>query len=125
VILYVDHRASPDQRRALTDIFLGWAGGTTFQNYGLFIGEVHAIKSAIIDLDHTPGSEHLRIGEAVWACTARPYNTGEPVSCGIPGHDRPGRELVATLMRVEDEQFHWTISGRCGFATDFDYRSNP
>jgi len=124
VILYVDDRALPAQRAALTDIFLGRAGGTALENYAKTIGEVYAVKPARIDLDHTPGRERLKVGESAWAATARTYRTDEAVTCEIPGHNRPGQELVATLMRVDDEPFHWTVTGRCGFSTDFDFRSS-
>jgi hypothetical protein len=123
VILYVDERATPAQQSALSDIFLGRAGGTSFENYAKAIGEVHAVKPARIELDHTPGRESLRVGQSVWAATARTFPTAETMTCGIPGHDRPGMEGVATLMRVEDEPFHWAVSGRCGFSTDFEFRS--
>ena len=124
VILYVDDHALPEQRSALANIFLGRAGGTAFENYAKAIGEVYGVKPARIDLDHTPGRERLHIGESMWAATARTFHVDESVTCGIPGHHRPGQELVATLMRVEDEPFHWTVSGRCGFSTDFDFRSS-
>ena len=123
VILYVDELATPEQSSALADIFLGRAGGTPIENYAGAIGEVFAIKAARIELDHTPGKERLRVGESIWAATARAFPTAEPMTCGIPGHDRPGMELVATLMRVEDAPFHWAFSGRCGFSTDFEFRS--
>jgi hypothetical protein len=123
VILYVDESALPEQHTALTSIFLGRAGGTAFENYAKAIGEVYAVKPARIDLDHTPGREHLRIGESVAAGTARAFAVDEPVTCGIPGHGRPGQELVATVMHVDDEPLHWTVSGRCGFSTDFDFHS--
>jgi len=124
VILYVDDRANPEQQQALEDIFLGRAGGTAARNYGRAIGEVHAVKPARIELDHTPGRERLTIGESVAAATANRFVTGEPISCGIPGHDHPGQELVASHMRVSDGPLQWVVEGRCGFATDFDYRSD-
>jgi len=123
VILYVDDRANPEQRQALEDIFLGHVGGTSAHNYARNIIEVYAIKPARIELDHTPGRERLRIGELVDAATARPFVTAEPMSCGIPGHDHPGRELVASHLRVSDGALYWMLEGRCGFATDFDFRS--
>jgi hypothetical protein len=104
-------------------IFLGHVGGTSAHNYARNIIEVYAVKPARIELDHTPGRERLRIGELVDAATARPFVTAEPMSCGIPGHDRPGRELVASHLRVSDGALHWMLEGRCGFATDFDFRS--
>jgi len=123
VILYVDERASPDQQRSLENIFLGRAGGTSFRNYAQAIGDVHAVKAAKIELDHTRGREWLRIGELVDAATAQTLELDLPVSCGIPGHDHPGQEVVASHMRVTDPPLQWIVDGRCGFATDFDYRS--
>jgi hypothetical protein len=124
VVLYVDERAAAEQQRALEDIFLGRAGGTTVKNYAKSIGEVHAIRAARIDLDHTRGKEWLRIGEFVDAATAHPLDLQQPISCGIPGHDHPGQEVVASHMRVADPPLQWIVDGRCGFATEFDYRSD-
>ena len=53
VILYVDERASEEQHVALASIFLGRAGGTTFVNFARLIGEVYAVRSAAIAIDHT------------------------------------------------------------------------
>jgi hypothetical protein len=123
VILYGDERANPEQRQALEDIFLSHVDGTSARNYARNIMEVYAVKPARIDLDHTPGRERLRIGELVDAATARPFVTAAPMSCGIPGHDRPGRELVALHLRVADGALHWMVQGRCGFTTDIDFCS--
>ena len=45
------------------------------------------------------------------------------VSCGIPGHDRPGNELIADGFRVHDAPLDFDLRGRCGFETHFDYSS--
>jgi hypothetical protein len=45
------------------------------------------------------------------------------VSCGIPGQDHPGDELLTDLMNVNDGGLRWEVSRRCGFATGFDYRA--
>lgn len=55
--------------------------------------------------------------------SATPVALDEPVSCGIPDHDRPGTELVADVMRLDDAPLVWEVAGRCGFAIDFGYRS--
>jgi hypothetical protein len=124
VALYVDERATPAQDAALTGIFLGRAGGQTLQNFAAAIGEVVAIRRARIALDHTPGRERARAGGWVRFATAHRVPTAEPVTCGIPGHDRPGQELVAETLAVDDGPFQWTFQGRCGFAGDFDYRAD-
>jgi hypothetical protein len=46
------------------------------------------------------------------------------VTCLIPGHDRPGRELVASTLRADDEHFRFAFSGRCGFESSFRYTSD-
>lgn len=124
VILYVDEQASPAQREALTDIFLGRAGGTTLRNFARGIGEVYAVRSAKITLDHTPSQQRMDVAGAVSVSTDRPVVTEEPVSCGIPGHDRPGQEIFAATFKVSDDPLVWEVSGRCGFATDFDYSAD-
>ena len=124
VILYMDERGGPEQQQALTDIFLGRAGGTTLRNFALAIGEVYAVRQAQIELQHVPDQESILIERYVMAKTARPVSSDAPVSCGIPGHDRPGQEIIAESFQVDDGALHWSISGRCGFATSFAYSSD-
>ena len=123
VILYVDEKGDAQQQQALTDIFLGRAGGDTRRNFAAVIGEVFAIRAAKIELEHSKNQERMEVIGFVSAVTARADATDQPVSCGIPGHDRPGQEIVADHFRVEDESLKWEVNGRCGFATDFAYRS--
>jgi hypothetical protein len=124
VILYVDDRGDPAQQRALADIFLGRAGGPTLRNFAAGIGEIYAVRPARIALDHTTNKESMRAGTYVTARTQRPAQSVGAVSCGIPGHDRPGQELVMDVFRVADPPFGWEVHGRCGFASDFDYNSD-
>lgn len=53
-----------------------------------------------------------------------PVSSALAVSCGIPGHDHPGEEVQAEVMRVDDHPLHWEVRGRCGFASTFDYQSD-
>jgi len=122
VVLYVEEDANPGQREALAAIFLGRAGGTTFENFGRLIGEVYAVRPARIALEHGPGREEIVVERHVVVGGTAPAAPAGSVSCGIPGHDHPGQELTAQLLRVHDGALRWEVSGRCGFATDFDYR---
>jgi len=130
VILYVDDAADAAQQRALADIFLGRVGGTTLKNFAAGIGEIYAVRAARIALDHTTNHESMSAGSAVRAGalvsarTERPAQSAGAVSCGIPGHDRPGQELVMDVFRVADPPFNWEVRGRCGFAADFAYSSD-
>jgi hypothetical protein len=123
VCLYVDDGASHGQQHALADIFLGRRGGTPMENYASAIGEVVAIRPAAIQLEHRPGRWFMRAGNYVTASAVAKVNSELPISCGIPGHDHPGHEVLADVMRVDDEALSWKVHGRCGFATDFDYSS--
>jgi hypothetical protein len=124
VVLYVDERCRPEQQQALTDIFLGRAGGTTLRNFARAIGEVYAVRQAQIGLHHVPDQERIAVEHYVTAKTARPVSSDAPVSCGISGHDRPGQEIIAEGFQVDDGSLHWSVSGRCGFATSFAYSSD-
>jgi hypothetical protein len=123
VCLYVDEGASHGQQYALADIFLGRRGGTPMENYAGAIGEVVAVRQAAIQLEHRPGHWFMRAGDYVTAKAVATVNSELPISCGIPGHNHPGHEVLADLMRVDDESLSWQVHGRCGFATDFDYSS--
>ena len=122
VILYVDSTADDAQRDALSSIFLGKAGGNTFSNFAAAIGEVHGVQSAEITLHHDPNQQTIEVGSKVLVRSRNVVETAGAVSCGIPGHDRPGSELEMEVMRVDDE-LSWEYTGKCGFATDFDYSS--
>lgn len=124
VILYVDEKSKLEQQEALTNIFLGRAGGTTLRNFAGAIGEVYAVRRAHIALRHTANQEQIAVENYVMARTAQPVLSDEPVSCGISGHDHPGQEIVAEVFQVEDDALHWSINGRCGFASDFVYSSD-
>jgi hypothetical protein len=123
VVLYIDDRANAEQHSALERIFTGKSGGTALRNYAQAIGEVRAVRPAHIEIDHTRGREWLRIGESVRAEIAKVFPTTESVTCGIPGHDRPGQEMVSGIVQVDDDALQLAFTGRCGFSTEFCYRS--
>jgi hypothetical protein len=125
VILYADDRSDDQQFAALTDIFLGRAGGTVFTNFAARIGAVYAIRRASIELDHTRRHWFMRADSWVEVRASQVVPSELPVTCGIPGHDRPGDELVAELLRVSDPPLQYELRGRCGFESDFDYSSQP
>ena len=49
--------------------------------------------------------------------------TDATVSCIVPGHDRPGTELYADELVVDDSPFAFELHGTCAFTRDFEYRS--
>jgi hypothetical protein len=123
VILYVDENGSEQQQRILADIFLGRAGGDTLQNFARIIDEVYAVRSARVNLDHTPNKESMSVGEYVSVRTTEPFKTDLAVTCGIPGHHQQGQEIIADTFRVQDDDLQWEVTGRCGFVSEFSYSS--
>lgn len=123
VTLYVDDHATPEQREALSAIFLGRAGGYPAKSYAPGIVEVYAVKTARIDLDHTRSSEKIEVAPFLTVRTREAVSHDFNVSCGIPGHAHPGQEVRAEIFRYRDAPFDWEFRGKCGFATEFAYSS--
>jgi hypothetical protein len=124
VALYLDERASPEQAAALEAIFLGRAGGTALANFAGAIGRVYGVRRAAIDLDHARGRQAVRVPDRVEVRARRPLPSEETISCAIPGHDQPGEEWVADVMRVDEGALAWEVVGRCAFATRFRYEGS-
>jgi hypothetical protein len=124
VILYVDEGATTAQHDALAAIFLGRAGGGPQRGFASNIVGVHAVRTARIDLDHSPAREKVDVAPYLTVQTREAVPHDFTVSCGIPGHEYPGQEIRAEIFRYQDAPFDWELRGRCGFATDFAYSSS-
>jgi hypothetical protein len=124
-ILHVDDRGDRRQRAALEDIFSGRAGGSALRQFPWASNPSNqlAVFASRIETDHTPGRGWFRAGSHVDVRVAAPVETESSVSCGLPGHDRGGRELIAERLTVEHERLAFSYSGRCGFESTFDYAS--
>ena len=125
-ILYLDERGTVEQLRALEEI---WTGRTTGDQISHFpwawkASHLLGVKAAQIEVDHTPSRGWFRVRDAVSVRISGLYPGDETVTCGIPGHDRAGKEVIAEELRVDDEGLRFEFSGVCGFEADFDYRSN-
>lgn len=125
-ILHVDERGDDGQRALLADIFLGRLGGE-----GILAlpwvrkpSELYEVRISPIEINHQPGGYELNVGGGAVAMRAsRPVATDQRVSCVIPGHHRPGTELYADTLKVEEQPFEWDLQGNCAFVTEFDYSS--
>jgi hypothetical protein len=117
--LFIDDAAEPDAFRQLERIFLGRAGGN--MPFTAFIATTLDVEPAKISLEHRPGHEAIRVGSLGGSAVSRRATYDGSISCGIPGHDHPGTEYVASLS-MNDGPLQWDYEERCGFATDFAYR---
>ncbi len=124
VVLYVDDRADDAQFAALSDIFLGRAGGTVAAQYGRAIGDVHAVRRARITVEHVEARKRIDVPGYITVEAEEVASEPGEVACGIPGLDRPGTELYNDVARSDDPALRWEVRGRgASFASDFDYRS--
>lgn len=116
--LFIDEQAEPEPYRELERIFLGKAGGN--MPFTTNIATVMDVRRAKISLVHESGRESIRVGELGTSAVARRADYEGRITCGIPGHDRPGTEYVASLA-VHDGPLQRGYEERCGFASDFHF----
>ena len=122
VILYVDEHATAAQKDAITAVFLGRAGGLPGRGYGPNIVEVHEVRSAAIDLDHTPARETIDVAPFLTVRAREVVPHDFTITCAIPGHDHTGQEIRAEIFRYAAPPYDWELRGK-SVLTDFAYSS--
>ena len=122
-ILYLDERASEDQRAALEAIFTGRLGGDALEHFPWAWKASHLldVRPVAIELDHTRRRQWLRIRDQVTVRIRDRYAGQETVTCVVPGHDQDGEELITEELRVDDGPLAFEFSGVCGYASTFAY----
>jgi hypothetical protein len=113
LVLYLD---GPDE---LGEILLGRVGGRHIRTLP-WVRKPNAsveVRKARVEF----GDGEVRIGDAVRLRATRPFETGSAVSCIVPGHDRPGAELINDEVIVKDSPFEFELHGTCAFTRDFEY----
>jgi len=113
LVLYVD---GADE---LATILLGEAGGDHILTLPWVRKPRDVVEVRQVTVEFDDGA--FSVGNAVRVRATRPVETEQTVSCIVPGHDRPGTELYADELFVDDEPFSFALSGRCAFTRDFDY----
>jgi hypothetical protein len=124
VVLYVDDRGSDEQQAALAAIFLSRAGGTVAREWGPVIGDVRAIRSARITLEHVAARKRIDVvGYLRVEAEGDASRPEDDVRCGIPGNDHPGIEMHNDVLQLTDPALSWEVRGKrsAAFFTDFDY----
>ena len=122
-ILYLDARATDEQRAALEDIFTGRLGGDAESHFPWIWKPSHlvTVRPVEFDVDHTRRRQRLRIRDHISVRIRDRYQGQASVTCVIPGHDRSGEELVADELFVDDELLSFRFSGKCGYGSTFEY----
>jgi hypothetical protein len=113
LVLYVD---GPNE---LADVLLGRLGGDHVLTLP-WVRKPNAsvdVRNARIDF----GEGDVRVGNAVHLRATTPVETDSTVSCIVPGHDRPGAELINDQVVVSDAPFDFALRGTCAFTRTFDY----
>jgi hypothetical protein len=123
-VLYVDDRGDEQQREALEAIFTGRLRGSQIDHFpwARKASTQLAVRPAAIEIEHLAGRGWFRAGKHVEVRVAHAVESGETVTCVIPGHERPGREVVAERLDVHDGELDYSFRGNCGYESDFDYR---
>jgi len=123
--LYVDERGDNAQREALAAIFTGELGGSATDHFPWAWKDSQPLgwRAVAIELEHKRRGR-FRAGSEVTLRVGDPVTDQEPVTCVIPGHHRTGRELYADLLRVEDGDLDFELSGTCAYESNFSYSSN-
>ena len=122
-LLYLDARASDEQRAVLEGVFRGRLDGDQHEHFPWVrkANQPLAVRAVEIDVDHTRRRQLLRVRDLVSVRIRDRYQGDETVTCVIPGHERGGEELVATELRVEDGPLAFDYQGTCGYASSFEY----
>ena len=124
VCLYVDERATPDQHVAVAEHLhrpgRGHCASQLRRRSSARSTPCGARTSSSI-IAATTGACAPTTTSSVSGAT--PVESPLAISCGVPGHDRPGEELRTEVMQVNDSPLIWGVQARCGFATTFAYQS--
>jgi len=122
--LYLDQRASEEQREALTKIFSGQAGGHPGR-IAQHIGQVLGIQSVPIEYQADGKRRSVRVGNVADATIEA--ITGQAGDVTISGHPlaiAPGFPAVAARsekLSYQDHGYGWEISQKNGFYSSFQY----
>jgi hypothetical protein len=121
--LYVDERGDERQRGALADILCGRLGGAPADQFPWVFkaSELLGVRAVPIEVDHSPRRGWFRAGDEVSVRVRDPVPGQDPVTCVVPGHHRPGEELVGDVLRVAAPPLEFELDSRCAYRSTFDY----
>lgn len=125
--LYLDDRATEEQKKGLLAIFSGQSGGHPAR-LGAHIGQVLGVASVPIDFEQTGKHGSLKVGdvaeveiEAVAGAGGADVTiSGHPL-CIAPGY--PATVAKSKGLRYEDHGYKWILSDRNGLYSPFLYQN--
>ncbi len=126
--VYLDEKASEEQKNALTQIYTGQVGGHTAMLVS-FVGEVLGIRSVPIEFEANGKQYKLKIAEvAEVEIEGLQDQSGAYVSINNPLLGiAPGYPLVVAKskkLNYKDHGLQWEISGKNGFYSPFTYQGD-
>jgi hypothetical protein len=113
LVLYLD---GPGE---LGEILLGRLGGEHIRTLPWVRKPTTSVAVRYAGIEFAPGE--VRAGDTIRLRATTPFATDSAVSCIVPGHDRPGTELINDEVVVNDEPFDFELHGTCAFTRDFEY----
>jgi hypothetical protein len=129
VVLYVDDKATEQQRAALLDVFGGKLGGTP-ADLAALVGEIVAVHPVPIDHRVEGGKGTLRVGQAVYAEMAnysdaqgRPTSLHESIFSTIPGSPAYVAKAATHQVNVPEHGMTWEFSGRNAVQGSFHFEA--
>jgi hypothetical protein len=125
--LYLDERATEQQKNALLTIFSGQGGGHPARLAG-HIGQVLGVASVPISFERNGKHGSLKVGnvaqveiEAIAGAGGADVTiSGHPL-CIAPGF--PATVAKSKSLRYEDHGYKWALSDRNGLYSPFQYQS--
>jgi len=103
----------------LADILLGRLGGRHVETLPWVRKPTTSIEVRRARIEFGHGD--VRVGDAIRLRATTAFETDSTVSCIVPGHERPGTELVTDEVVVSDDRFDFELHGTCAFTREFDY----
>ena len=113
LVLHVD---GPDE---LAEILLGRFGGDHVLTLPWVRKPTASVEVRKARIEFSDGE--VRVGDAIRLRASTPFETASTVSCIVPGHDRPGTELINDEVVVNDPPFEFELHATCAFRREFDY----
>jgi hypothetical protein len=127
--LYLDDKASPEQREALLAVFTGKLGGA-IADLAALIGEVVGIYDVPIEHSVKDGKGVLRVGKAVYSEMA-PYTDAQgrsttlhdSVFSTIPGSPAYVAKASVHQVNIPEHGFVWDFKGRNAVQGSFRFEA--